>query len=186
MSRTLRPSTYDAIIEAAFTELNARPTASLADIAVAAGVGRATLHRHFTGRSDLIRALAMQALKETETAADTAAADARSYKDALQKILSAMIVLGDRHWFLAQEPIRQFEEVRIILDRQDDEFRQLLEAAKREGVFHRSCPTEWAAQTYDHLIHAAWEMVRDGHTTTKQASALAWVTLRKGLKHAKL
>lgn len=186
MSPAIRPPTHDAIIEAAFVEFNAHPTASLADIAEKAGVGRATLHRHFKGRNDLIRAMAIQALEETETAADAAAAGARSYKDALRKILTAMISLGDRHWFLAQEHLHEFQDVQATLDRQDDELRTLIEAVKKEDVFHRSCPTEWIVQTFDHLIHAAWEMVRNDHATPTQAGALAWVTLCKGLKQAKL
>lgn len=186
MSQPVRQSTYDAIIEAAYAVFNAHPTASLADIAEKAGVGRATLHRQFKGREDLIRAMAVQALKEMEAAANVAAANARSHKEALGKILKAMIALGDRHWFLGQEHLRQFEDVRRILDQQDDELRSLIEAAKDEGAFHGSCPTEWIVQTFDHLIHAGWEMVRNGHATPNQASSLAWVTLCKGLKQAKL
>lgn len=182
----IRPSTRDAIIESAFARLNADPRASLAEIAETAGVGRATLHRLFTGRDDLIRALASQALKETEAAADTAAQGARSHKDALRKILVAMISLGDRHWFIAQERTHHFQDVQSALDRQNAEFRALIEEAKAEGLIHKSCPTEWVMQTFDHLIHAAWEMVRDGHLTETQASALAWTTFSNGLKQAKL
>lgn len=183
---TVRPKTYDAIIEAAFITLNADPTASLEDIANRAGVGRATLHRHFNGRDDLIETLHLVALKEVETKANEASAAAASHTDALKRIMTAMIPLGDRHWFLAQESIGQSEVVTATESRHKIEFSAAIEKAKKEGAFHKDCPTPWIATTYDHLIHAAWEMVREGHVTHKQAANLAWATLIKGLKQAKL
>jgi len=182
----IRPSAYDALIEAAFTLLNVEPTASLADIAEAAGVSRATLHRHFKGRGDLVRALARKAQSETEQAADRASEGASSYSDALRKILKAMILLGDRHWFLARESMSDFPEIRAEYDRQQDEFIQAIEEARNEGLFHPSCPVEWIVQTYDHLIHAGWEMVRAGQVTHTQAADLAWLTFKNGLKKARL
>ena len=173
MDNAVRPTAYNAIIEAAFMLLNADPTSSLADIASAAGVGRATLHRHFAGREDLIRALTAQALEEMNIAADTAARDARSYGTALRNILHTMIGLGDRHWFLVREMSGDLPEVRAELDRQKHEFAEVIKGGKRENLFHQLCPEEWIAQTYDHLIHAAWEMVRDGHATQRQATDLA-------------
>jgi len=182
----VRPTAFDAILEAAFAVLNAEPKASLADIAAAAGVGRATLHRHFGGREDLIRALAQQAQRETEQAANKASEHALSYSAALRQILKAMIVLGDRHWFLAHESMTGFPEVRAEYDRQRDELVDAIEEARKEGLFHSACPVEWIVQTYDHLIHAGWEMVRAGHATHAQAADLAWLTLKSGLKQAKL
>lgn len=186
MNTPIRLSARDAVIEAAFKILNAEPTASLAVIAAAAGVSRATLHRQFKGREDLIRALARQSQREIETAANQAAKKAISYSDALRRILKAMILLGDRHWFLAHESMDEFPEVRAEYERQQSEFIDALEEARNEGLFHRSCPVEWIVQTYDHLIHAGWEMVRAGHATHTQAADLAWTTLKSGLKKAKL
>jgi hypothetical protein len=61
----------------------------------------------------------------------------------------------------------------------------LIEKAKQEGLFHPDCPTTWIVQSYDHMIHAGWEYVRDGHATPKQAGAMAWTTLCQGLKRTK-
>ncbi|MYB34208.1 MAG: helix-turn-helix transcriptional regulator, partial [Gammaproteobacteria bacterium] len=62
-----RPSRA-AIIDAAVGVLARNPDASLATIAEAAGVGRATLYRHFPGRNDLIDAISRQAIEETDAA----------------------------------------------------------------------------------------------------------------------
>ncbi len=47
--------------------------ASMADVALAAGVRRATLHRYYPSRAHLLRALAQQAVAELEAVADIAA-----------------------------------------------------------------------------------------------------------------
>jgi AcrR family transcriptional regulator len=93
MAKTIRLSARQAIIEAAFQVLNADPSASLATIATTAGVGRATLHRYFSGRSELIHALALQATEEIDNAANQAAKNARSHADALHRIMRAIIPL---------------------------------------------------------------------------------------------
>jgi len=184
MKSPIRPTTRQAILEAAFAVWNREPRATLADIASAAGVGRATLHRHFKGREDLVRALAVCATEEIEAAADRAAKGARSYGEALRNIMSAMIFLGDRHWFLSRETPDRFPEVQLEMARQKQDFLKVIQGAKKERLFHATCPDEWVGQVYDHLIHAGWEMVRAGEATPAQAADLAWKTLTMGLKKA--
>ena len=96
MTISPRLSTKDAIIEAAFDLLSRNSGASLGDIASAAGVGRATLHRHFASRDDLIKSLAMLAMEEMDEAAEAACDGASSYSDALVRMLAVLIPLGDR------------------------------------------------------------------------------------------
>src|SRR5919202_5996856 len=45
------------ILDAAGPLLRDNPRATMAEVAVAAGLGRSTLHRHFATRVDLLRAL---------------------------------------------------------------------------------------------------------------------------------
>ena len=99
----LRPTTHDAIIEAAFAVYAKTPTASLGDVAAQAGVGRATLHRHFPGRPQLMRALAEIAMDELNTAVEQATADAQSYAEGFRLSLFAIIPLANRQLFLANE-----------------------------------------------------------------------------------
>ncbi|MCY6381077.1 TetR/AcrR family transcriptional regulator [Hoeflea prorocentri] len=176
-----RLSARQAIIEAAFEVFGRDPSASLAQVADAAGVGRATLHRQFAGRDDLIRALLYQAVREIEDAARKAAAGARSHTEALEAIMTALVALGDRQWFLAQERTADGAD-EPYREKQEHEFLQLLTEVQKEGLFPERCPVEWAAKVFDHLVYAAWIQVRDGHATPKQAARLAWSTLTAGLK----
>ncbi len=179
--KQIRPQAHDAIIEAAFQIFSRDPTASLADIANRAGVGRATLHRHFKGRDDLMVALAHTAMRELDEAVDTATTDASSYTEALRVSLEAIIPLADRQWFLAREPVEHDPEIMAGYQRQLKELADAIDAAKAEGGFSADMPTSWIVQAFDHLIYAAWESVRAGEATASQAATLAWQTLTKGL-----
>lgn len=181
MSSSIRPPTRDAIIEAAFAVLSKNPSAALSDVAARAGVGRATLHRHFASRDDLVRALALQANQEMDDAVDTACAPAKSYSEAVRLALQALIPLGDRHGFLALELFADDADMQAEFARQSRETADLMDAAKREGLFDKAVPTSWIVQAFDHLIYAGWESVSAGETTPDQAADLAWRTLTNGL-----
>ena len=181
MTNSIRPSTRDAIIEAAFAVFSKDPSAALSEVATLAGVGRATLHRHFASREDLIRQLAKIANQEMDEAVEAACADVPSYSEAVRKSLHALIPLGDRYGFLELEPIDDDPELKAAFDRQQREMKELIDAAKGEGLFDTAIPTSWIVQTYDHLLFAGWESVKAGETTADQAADLAWRTLTTGL-----
>lgn len=177
----IRPTTYDAILEAGFHVLGANPGASMSDVADAAGVGRATLHRHFRTREDLLSALAIAAMKELSEAADAATADAQSYTEALRLGLEAVIPLANRQVFLTHEAAARDPAVAEAYEKDRAEVFDAFERAKAEGSFANDIPTEWLFQSYDALTYAAWEMVSAGDATPKQAAAFAWRTLTQGL-----
>jgi len=178
---SLRPSAQDAIVAAALELLVENPAASLGDIAKRAGVGRATLHRYFSGRDDLILALTKAALQEMDEAVDVACKDVRSHSDALYCALGALVPLGDRYRFMASEPMEDQPEIAKELARQNQEMIELVEAAKKEGLFAPPVPTSWIVQSFEHLLFAAWESVTAEQLTPSQATDLAWRTLTQGL-----
>lgn len=181
MKNSIRPSTRDAIIEAAFAVFSKDPSAALSEVATLAGVGRATLHRYFASREDLIRHLAKVANQEMDDAVNAACADVASYSEAARKSLHALIPLGDRYGFLELEPIDDDPEVKAAYARQKRETEEMVDAAKGEGLFDTAIPTSWIVQAYDHLLYAGWESVKAGETTPDQAADLAWRTLTTGL-----
>ena len=180
--KKIRPDTRDAIIEAAFLVFADNPGATLADVAERAGVGRATLHRHFPGRLELLRALAKVALSELERAVDEATADAVSYEDGFRLALHATVPLANRQWFLAHEGLETDEEIAAAYKASLEDLHRDVEMAKQEGVFDTAVPTAWIVEAYENLTYAAWSLVRSGEATPKQAADLAWLTLSRGLK----
>lgn len=180
--RQERPTTYDAIVESAFDVLGRDPSASLSDVAAAAGVGRATLHRHFAGRADLILALAKTADRELDDAVKIAVASAASWTDALRLSMVAIIPLANRNWFLAQEALDRHPEIAAAYAAQRADLIEAIDEARKEGAFAPDAPTAWIAAAYDSLIYAGWEAVRAGDLTPTQAAALGWRTLTQGLQ----
>ncbi|MEM6619281.1 MAG: TetR/AcrR family transcriptional regulator [Pseudomonadota bacterium] len=179
---TTRPTTKDAIIEAAFIVFAAHPGAPLAEVATRAGVGRATLHRHFPKRADLMNALSLVAVKELDQAVAAATADAQTAAEALSLALHSIVPLANRQWFLSQEWHDLSPEVDAAHAFGRGELHATFEAAKREGAFGRHVPTRWLIEAYENLIYSAWSLVRSGDATPKQAADLAWRTLTLGLK----
>jgi hypothetical protein len=93
--------------------------------------------------------------------------------------MGAVIPLAHRHMFLAQENLQEPDLV-DALERQSQELRALIDAAKEEGAVRHDMPTEWIAQAYDHLIYAAWMMIQREEATPRQALDLAWTQFSKG------
>ncbi|WP_407443572.1 TetR/AcrR family transcriptional regulator, partial [Rhodococcus sp. (in: high G+C Gram-positive bacteria)] len=58
----------ERILEAAIACLTERPTASMADIAKRAGLGRVTLYGHFASRAELLEAVVKRVLEQGDRA----------------------------------------------------------------------------------------------------------------------
>lgn len=176
-----RTPTDTAILEAAFEVFSTNPGASLGDVAERAGVGRATLHRHYKSRKTLMVALRKQALAELDDAVEKATAGALSYADGLRLALGAIVPLAERQLFLANEPDEQDPEIAAAYRASQEELVAAIEQARAEGAFAAEIPASWIATAFDMLIYAAWTQVRDGEATHRQAADLAWRTLTRGL-----
>jgi len=181
MNQSKRITAQAALIEAGFTVLSRNPSANLADVAEAAGVTRATLHRYFPSRHALVSALALLAIKEIDQAVEQASANSMSAKAALKDIFVALIPLGDRHGFLAHDSIEPDQLVQAEFDRMQRETEELVAAAQAEGAFGSDVPISWIVRSYDYLLYAAWESVGAEDVTIKQAAELGWRTLTSGL-----
>ena len=177
----IRPTTRTAIIEAAFKTFGQDASASLNDVAATAGVGRATLHRHFKGRDDLMLELTKIASREIDEAVAAAVKPATSWTESLRLSLAAVIPLADRLWFLMRQPTPPGAEVAALHARQRAETVEAIDQARKEGAFATDAPTAWIAAVYDALIYTGWEAVNAGELTPNQAADLAWRTLTTGL-----
>lgn len=179
--KKIKPSSRDAILEAAFHTFSQRPGASLGDVAEHAGVGRATLHRHFSSRQTLMVALAQTALEELNEAVDIAVVGAQNHTDGLRLAFAAIIPLANRQWFLSHEPVDDDPEVAAAYKADITELHKEIEAAKAEGGLAPDLSTKWIAATYENLIYAAWTMVREEEATPSQAADMAWRTFMNGV-----
>src|SRR4051794_34847241 len=91
----------EAILDAAGELLADRPNASMADVASAAGVVRATLYGHFPSRRELIAAAVDRAVAESTALMDEARIDEGPAGEALQRMIAASWSVLERHRALA-------------------------------------------------------------------------------------
>src|SRR5262245_26610502 len=89
--------TASAILDAAAHALAERTDASMADVASAAGVGRATLYRYYPSREALLDALAAEALADAGARLADAGLDRVPVPEAIERIVRALVAVGDRY-----------------------------------------------------------------------------------------
>lgn len=180
MART-KTSARQSLLDAATILLAENPGASFIEIAEAAGVGRASLYRHFPTREDLIRELSLEAIRATDKASSHIMSDAASATDALRLSVEAMIPLGDRYYFLTRLPVMEDEEVNRHIKRQNSEMLMLIKAVQQEGSIDPKLPANWAVAVFNGLIYTAWQVMAEEGLSTEDAASLVFRTLLNGL-----
>ena len=174
--------TRQAVLQAGVTLLARKPTASMSEVAEAAGVGRATVFRLFDSREGLLKALAHEAIREIDRVAEEAAGVATSATDALRLVLQSAVETAEHVQFLwTAAEVWQDPEVVSAYERQSQELTDLLVAARDEGAFRADVPASWLTSVSDGLMWAAARSVSEGALGRKQATDLLWQTLMTGL-----
>ncbi len=179
-STSIRPSTNEAIINAAISTLAANPGASINEIAAKAGVGRATLYRQYKTREDLILAIQERSMRETEAAVLAAIEPDMSALDTLNAMFTAVIPLGDRFHFLNNN--FAFDERQAeMYQRELDWVNSLVKRLKQENVVAAEIPDSWATAQMNQLVWTAWQEVGEGRIASADAPALALRTFVNGM-----
>ncbi len=174
-------NTKTALFEAACLLFARGGTPSLADIATKAGVGRATLHRHFSTREHFLGEMAIWALKSLEQAGANASLKAKSFDHAFWLIIEALIPLGDRYHFLLRESQTLSQpKIKKSIAKNDAEMRKLIAHLQELGVFNAEFSPGWINAVVDGLIYSAWEQIQAGDLAPNGAGGLVRRTLLGG------
>lgn len=168
-------ATRDEVLAAAQRHLNVDPRASMAVLAAAAGVGRATLHRHFASRDDLLHELGARSHDRWEAsldAADAAGAAASGDADRIEACLRDLFAryLADSDDFgfaLTDSYLVSAPDLLARSDRLAERERDLLAAGQAAGVLRDDVPARWLGHAVYGLLVAAREAVRDGDVTRR-------------------
>jgi AcrR family transcriptional regulator len=178
----MKISSEDAIVESALEVLSRDSAASLATVALRAGVGRATLYRYFPTREDLVRELCRRALAETDAATAGLLERADGPRAALEALFRALIPLADRFHFLGAHAAAADRGIRRGYARQVEQLGQLVDLLAQAGEIDPALPRSWAAAHIDALIWTAWTEVHAGRVAREEAAALAVRTALSGLR----
>ena len=162
-----------AIIEASIQTFLLNSSAGMSDIAVAAGIGRATLYRHFESREALIEKLAIICLEELSAVTDPL--QHLSGRAAIEAKIEAVMPLADRFHFLTKlwNIAAESEIVKQIDDQQLNEMVTVIEQAKEAGELNPQLPTVWIVSFYESTLLSAWSLIASEEITIDEAVSYA-------------
>lgn len=170
------------IIASATSVWSQDPSAALETIAVDAGVGRATLHRYFPARADLLRAAAVEGIAALDGALVQAQLPARSHHDALVTMVEILVHFGDRlHFVLVAGELLGDPAITAAEAEVDARLQGVLDNAVAAGVLRSDVPRAWRFRAIEALVYAAWTAVAGGELAPLDAPGLVYDTLIRGL-----
>jgi AcrR family transcriptional regulator len=135
-----------AILDAAARVLADRGTeASMSDVAVAAGVARATVYRYFPSRGALLEALADAALRDAGARIAAARIDEVPVDEGVRRVVRALVEVGDYFIVLARERVRP--EPGRLESAVGGPLRRLLERGQSSGDVRVDVPASWLGES---------------------------------------
>ncbi|SDC58666.1 TetR/AcrR family transcriptional regulator [Nocardioides lianchengensis] len=181
-------ATRDQLLDGALHHLNAHPATSMSELAAAIGVGRATLHRHFATRADLVRAIGERSMERWETTQATTGVreatvsdDADVVRECLRGMLAALtrdaedfaFVLTDDSMIedaglLARMTALQAVEVELMV------------AGQRTGVLRSDVPAAWLSHLVYGVMVSVREALRAGDLAPRTAADVVVSTFLSG------
>lgn len=181
-------ATRDEVLAAAQRHLNVDPRASMAVLAAAAGVGRATLHRHFASRDALLHELGSRSHDRWEQSLDAAdvdgaaaSGDAARIEACLRDLLARYLADADDFGFaLTDGYLASAPDLIERMDGLAEREVALLSAAQSAGVLRDDVPARWLTHAVYGLLVAAREAVRDGDVARRDLDELVLTTFLKG------
>jgi TetR/AcrR family transcriptional repressor of mexCD-oprJ operon len=168
--------TSAVILEAAARVLRRRPDASMADIADEAGVGRATVYRHFPTRDSLLQGAKEAGIAEMTEGIEAANLGDLTVERAIARLISVFMRTGAKYAaFINQD---QDDEHPDDVDKQRvmQPVRDVIERGVRDGVLRADPPTDVLFEMFSALVERALWLTVSG-TTTPEAATDAVVDL---------
>lgn len=179
----------EQIAASAVRLLNVDPTASMTAIGAAAGVSRATLHRYFATREDLVRHLGWLSLESWARALDdadidgaAADGDPQRLRQAIEELCRQLVRDADEYGFTLTEHSLQTDDGIVAAG----EVRQARElafyaAAQQAGVLRADLPVAWIAHAVFGLLVGLREALRRGEIALRDAERLLTETMLRGV-----
>ncbi|QFQ96037.1 TetR/AcrR family transcriptional regulator [Streptomyces phaeolivaceus] len=146
------------VLRSAAALLTRKSTATMDEVAKAAGISRATLHRHFAGRDALVRALEVLGIEECEAALAAARPAEGPARDAVRRLVREFEPAAGLLAFLYTEnQLFEGEEQHEGWARIDAGIAALFKRGQAAGEFRIDLTPAWLTEAlYGLLASGAW------------------------------
>lgn len=174
------------VLRSAVGLLVRRPTASMDEIAKAAGISRATLHRLVPNRNELVRQLAEVALTDTKVALAAARPEEGDPEAAVRRLVEALVPIGDFWSFLIGEnQLADMPELESSWNELDQPLVALFRRGQESGAFRVDLPAEWLTDALTMLLAGVGWAVHHGRLAPRDATrAIAELLLNGAIRKA--
>ncbi|MEU5051138.1 helix-turn-helix domain-containing protein [Streptomyces sp. NPDC021096] len=162
----------ERVLRAAAALLTRKSTASMDEIAKAAGISRATLHRHFAGRDALVRALEDLGIELFGRALDAARVDEGDASEAVRRLVAEAEPIAAMLAFLFSENQLYEGGTNEGWNRLDARVHALFLRGQEEGAFRIDLSPAWLTEALYGLIGTGAWAVHDGRVAAKDISRM--------------
>lgn len=153
----------ERVLKEAAALLTRRASTSMDEIARAAGISRATLHRHFAGRDALIRALEEHGIARFAQAMDTARLDEGDAPAALRRLIrEAEPVAAVLGFLFTENQLFEDGEINAGWAELDARITALFRRGQEDGDFRLDLSAAWFTEAFYGLLGAGAWSVHEG------------------------
>ncbi|TQL23585.1 TetR family transcriptional regulator [Streptomyces sp. SLBN-134] len=181
--RRLMAVERDQVLRSAAALLTRKSTATMDEVARAAGISRATLHRQFAGRDALVRALEALGIAECEAALEAARPDEGPAADAVRRLVAEVEPHAPLLAFLYTEnQLFEGEEQNGDWAAIDERIAALFRRGQASGEFRIDLTPAWLTEAlYGLLASGAWA-VAEGRVAPKDFTHMIVELLLGGVR----
>ncbi|MGB0119622.1 MAG: TetR/AcrR family transcriptional regulator [Solirubrobacterales bacterium] len=162
--------------------LTANHGASTGEIATAAGISRATLHRAFGGRDDMLEAVYGWLLEQVSTVFDRVGIEEGAVLPAFDRLIEDSYTLAQSYWLLIATPqLEKVPELNEGIEAQDLRLEEFFSRGQAEGEFRADLPARWLAYSLGSQVMSAWYMVDEGFSGARDVPRLVRTSFLDGV-----
>jgi TetR/AcrR family transcriptional regulator, mexCD-oprJ operon repressor len=162
--------------------LTANHGASTGEIAAASNVSRATLHRVFGNRDELVESVYGWLLARCDVVFDASGIDDGPVLPAFERLVDDSYPLAQSYWLLIATPqLEKVPELREGIEDQDLRLERFFARGQADGDFRADLPARWLAYSLGAQVMSAWYLVDEGFAGARDVPRLVRTAILEGV-----